>query len=70
MASVVRELNVTWCPSCGQTYEVPVDRIIPSARPTLRESPLECPRCGCRGCRPRDKPRLSRPFNGGLKKPF
>ncbi len=70
MSSVIRQVNVTWCPSCGQTYDVPVDRILTSAKPTRHERPLECPRCGCRQCRPHEKPRISRPLNGGAKKPF
>lgn len=68
MTLVIRQTNLTWCPTCGQAYEVPSDRLMPSAKPTRREPPLECPRCGCRQCRPRDKPRISRP--GAPKKPF
>lgn len=70
MSTQVREVNVTWCPSCGQAFDVPVDRLLQRIRPTRREKPMECPRCGCRGCRPRDMPRMSRPLiNGAGKKP-
>ena len=60
MSSVIRQVNVTWCPTCGQAYDVTVDHIMPLERPTRRERPLECPRCGCRQCLPRGKPRISR----------
>jgi hypothetical protein len=68
MSAIIREINVTWCPSCGKAYDVPVDRIMPAARPTRREMPLECSRCGCRQLIFRGRPRLRRPLNNGAGK--
>jgi hypothetical protein len=63
MSSLVREVNVTWCPACGKSFDVPVDRFPQRIRPTRREKTLECPRCGCRQCLPKQRPRISRPLN-------